>query len=155
MKWDKYMRLAQGEKVLDNPQLLRKAVKKEAKEKAKKAAAWQARNSATAEKQQAAQQRCAPCAPVLGLALPRACARGAVLVPMCFVCDRVRRARGGARGKLNASETNSSPPRCRRQANLQKRVDSKKAGKVAKREKKLLRPGFEGRTERLPKMPGS
>lgn len=58
MKWDKYMKLAQGEKVLDNPQLLRKAVKKEAKEKAKKAAAWKARNAATAEKQQAAQQRC-------------------------------------------------------------------------------------------------
>lgn len=45
--------------------------------------------------------------------------------------------------------------RCSRQKNLQQRVDSKKAGKVAKREKKLMRPGFEGRTERLPKMPGS
>jgi hypothetical protein len=57
VSWDKYMKLAQGEKVLDNPQLLRKAVKKEGKDKAKRLAAWQARTQAVAEKQQAQQQQ--------------------------------------------------------------------------------------------------
>jgi Surfeit locus protein 6 len=54
------MKLAKGDKVLDNPQLLRKSVKKESKERAKKAAAWQARNQATATKQAAQQQKCGP-----------------------------------------------------------------------------------------------
>ena len=63
--WDKYMRLAQGDKVLDNPQLLRKALKKDGKVKAKKASAWQARNQATAERQQARQNKCATASLVL------------------------------------------------------------------------------------------
>lgn len=57
VSWDKYMKLAQGEKVLDNPQLLRKALKKEGKDKAKRAAAWQTRTQAVADKQQAQQQQ--------------------------------------------------------------------------------------------------
>jgi hypothetical protein len=44
---------------------------------------------------------------------------------------------------------------CRRESNLQKRVDSKKATKLARREKKLMRPGFEGRTATLPKLPST
>jgi hypothetical protein len=52
------MKLAQGERVLDDPRLLRKAVKKESKEKAKKAKAWQARNQTVAIKQRAQQSKC-------------------------------------------------------------------------------------------------
>ena len=37
------------------------------------------------------------------------------------------------------------PTCCRRQDNLQGRADTKKAHKVEKREKKLMRAGFEGR----------
>ena len=36
---------------------------------------------------------------------------------------------------------------CRRNANLQRRVDKKVETKKAKREKKLMRPGFEGRRD--------
>jgi hypothetical protein len=56
--WDKYTKLAQGERVLDNPRLLRKALKRDSKEKAKKAAAWQARHQAVADKQRASQIKC-------------------------------------------------------------------------------------------------
>ncbi len=37
------------------------------------------------------------------------------------------------------------PRNCRRQENLQGRADTKKAKRVDKREKKLMRAGFEGR----------
>ena len=40
-------------------------------------------------------------------------------------------------------------PLCRRQSNLQKKVDQKKARKQQKREKRFLGAGFEGRTSGL------
>ena len=53
------MKLAKGDRVLDDPKLLRRSLKKEKKAKAKKAEAWQARNEATVERQRAAQDKCA------------------------------------------------------------------------------------------------
>lgn len=87
--WGGSLKRAQGEKVLDDPRLLRKSMKKEAKLKKKKAAAWAERQ----EKQKEAQV---------------------------------------------AKQT-------KRKANLQGRIDAKKEAKKARREKKLLRAGFEGR----------
>jgi hypothetical protein len=87
--WGASLKRAQGQKVLDDPRLLKRSIKKEAKLRKKKAAAWAERQ----EKQKEAQ---------------------------------------------TAKQT-------KRKANLQGRIDAKKDAKKARREKKLLRAGFEGR----------
>jgi hypothetical protein len=87
--WAAAMERARGNKVLDDPKLLRKSIKREAKGKAKSAAAW---------KERASKQR----------------------------------------AEVGAKQD-------RRRANLQGRVDAKVEAKKAKREKRLLRAGFEGR----------
>lgn len=87
--WKAALARAHGEKVLDDPKLLRKSLKKEAKLKDKKAKIWADRQEQVQEKQSSKQQK--------------------------------------------------------RKANLQSRVDAKKAAKKERREKKLLRAGFEGR----------
>ncbi|KAH7618408.1 hypothetical protein NADE_000601 [Nannochloris sp. 'desiccata'] len=87
--WGAALKRAQGEKVFDDPKLLRKSMKKEAKMKQKKSKVWNERLEKQKEGQEAKQAK--------------------------------------------------------RRTNLQRRVDAKKEAKKAKREKKLLRAGFEGR----------
>lgn len=87
--WKAALARAHGEKVLDDPKLLRKSLKKEAKLKDKKAKIWADRQEQVKEKQSSKQQK--------------------------------------------------------RKENLQARIDAKKAAKKERREKKLLRAGFEGR----------
>jgi len=87
--WGAALKRAQGEKVFDDPKLLRKSMKKEAKMKEKKSKVWNERLEKQKEGQEAKQAK--------------------------------------------------------RRTNLQRRVDAKKEAKKAKREKKLLRAGFEGR----------
>ena len=55
--WGAALARASGEKVLDDPKLLRKSLKKESKLKAKKAQAWQERLGKQEEQQQARQQK--------------------------------------------------------------------------------------------------
>lgn len=55
--WGAALARASGEKVLDDPRLLRRSMKKEAKLKSKKAAAWQERISKQKEQQQAKQEK--------------------------------------------------------------------------------------------------
>eukprot|EP00892_Ulva_mutabilis_P008509 jgi/Ulvmu1/602/UM001_0610.1 len=55
--WKKMMDLAKGEKILDDPMRLRKSIKKEVKDKQKKAAVWQERNEAMQKKQVQRQER--------------------------------------------------------------------------------------------------
>jgi hypothetical protein len=87
--WGAALKRAQGEKVFDDPKLLRKSMKKEAKLKQKKSKVWNERLEKQKEGQEAKQAK--------------------------------------------------------RRTNLQRRVDAKKEMKKVKREKKLLRAGFEGR----------
>jgi hypothetical protein len=87
--WKAALARAHGEKVLDDPKLLRKSLKKEVKLKDKKAKIWADRQEQVKEKQSSKQQK--------------------------------------------------------RKENLQARIDAKKAAKKERREKKLLRAGFEGR----------
>lgn len=89
--WRSALARAKGEKVLDDPKLLRKSLKKEHKQRVKSAKAWQERSQQQQEAQKAKQNR--------------------------------------------------------RQENLQSRRQTKLDNKKAKREKKLLRPGFEGRKD--------
>lgn len=96
--WDAALKRAQGDKVLDDPRLLRKSIKKETKLKQKKTAAWEDRAKKVKEEQEARQNK--------------------------------------------------------RRTNLQRRVDAKKDAKKAKREKKLLRAGFEGRKSGFIATPG-
>ena len=56
--WKKMLKLAQGEKILDNPQMLRKSIKKEGKLKAKKQEAWANRTDAMKMTQGKTQQKC-------------------------------------------------------------------------------------------------
>ena len=55
--WGAALARASGEKVLDDPKLLRKSLKKETKLKAKKSQAWQERLGKQEEQQQARQQK--------------------------------------------------------------------------------------------------
>jgi len=87
--WKAALARAHGEKVLDDPKLLRKSLKKQAKVKDKKAKIWADRQEQMKEKQSSRQQK--------------------------------------------------------RKENLQARIDAKKSAKKERREKKLLRAGFEGR----------
>ncbi|KAL3154963.1 hypothetical protein ABBQ38_011491 [Trebouxia sp. C0009 RCD-2024] len=87
--WKSALARARGEKVLDDPKLLRKSLKKDAKLKEKKSKAWKQRQGEQKQAQAKKQKK--------------------------------------------------------RQDNLQGRADTKKAHKVEKREKKLMRAGFEGR----------
>jgi hypothetical protein len=87
--WGAALKRAQGEKVFDDPKLLRKSLKKEAKMKQKKSKVWN---------------------------------------------ERLEKQKEGQEAKQN-----------KRRTNLQRRVDAKKEAKKVKREKKLLRAGFEGR----------
>jgi hypothetical protein len=87
--WKAALARAHGEKVLDDPKLLKKSIKKEAKLKDKKTKAWNERMEKVKEKQSQRQQK--------------------------------------------------------RKDNLQSRIDAKKSAKKERREKKLLRAGFEGR----------
>ena len=96
--WGAAFKRAQGEKVLDDPKLLRKSLKKDAKLKQKKTQAWAERTEKQKEDQAAKQDK--------------------------------------------------------RRTNLQRRVDAKKDAKKAKREKKLLRAGFEGRKQGFIATPG-
>jgi hypothetical protein len=87
--WGSAVARAQGDKVLDDPRLLRKSLKKEGKVKKKAAAAWQ--------------------------------------------------------GRVDKQRQDQSERQARRKGNLQARITQKKDKKKARREKKLLRAGFEGR----------
>ena len=87
--WEAALARASGEKVLDDPRLLAKSLKREAKEKAKRSAAWAERKK--------------------------------------------------------VADGSSTERQARREANLASRTADKMARKKARREKKLLRPGFEGR----------
>ena len=87
--WKAALARAHGEKVLDDPRLLKKSIKKEAKLKDKKTKAWNERMEMVKEKQSQRQQK--------------------------------------------------------RKDNLQSRIDAKKNAKKERRERKLLRAGFEGR----------
>lgn len=87
--WKAALARAHGEKVLDDPRLLKKSIKKESKLKEKKTKAWNERMEKVKEKQNQRQQK--------------------------------------------------------RKDNLQQRIDAKRDRKREKREKKLLRAGFEGR----------
>lgn len=89
--WKSAAARAQGEKVLDDPRLLKKSMKKEAKLKKKKGQAWMERQAKQKEAQDARQSK--------------------------------------------------------RRENIQARITGKKDSKKAKREKKLLRAGFEGRKQ--------
>ncbi|PRW58169.1 surfeit locus 6-like protein [Chlorella sorokiniana] len=55
--WGAALQRAKGDKVLDDPRLLKRSLKKEAKLKAKKAQVWQERLKAQSEQQQAKQQK--------------------------------------------------------------------------------------------------
>mmetsp|Transcript_31557 Transcript_31557/g.80879 ORF Transcript_31557/g.80879 Transcript_31557/m.80879 type:complete len:364 (+) Transcript_31557:65-1156(+) len=87
--WKSALARAQGERVLDDPKLLRRSLKKETKQKAKSRDAWQERTRKETEKKDATQKK--------------------------------------------------------RKDNLKRRADAKIQKKKDKRDKKLLRPGFEGR----------
>jgi len=87
--WKAALARAHGEKVLDDPKLLKKSIKKDEKIREKKSQAWAERTEKVKEKQNQRQQK--------------------------------------------------------RRDNIQARIDSKKASKKERREKKLLRAGFEGR----------
>lgn len=87
--WKSAIARAQGERVLDDPKLLRKSIKKEGKLKAKSRDAWKERTKKEEEKKDAKQKK--------------------------------------------------------RKDNLKRRSDAKIQKKKDKRDKKLLRPGFEGR----------
>jgi len=87
--WSVAMARARGEKVLDDPKLLRRSLKKEKRAKDKSRSAWEERKQKEVEQKEAKQQK--------------------------------------------------------RRENLKKRADSKIQKKKDKRDKKLLRPGFEGR----------
>lgn len=87
--WKAALARSKGDKVLDDPRLLKKSIKKDARVKVKSAKAWTDRNKAQAGQQEAKQQR--------------------------------------------------------RRENIGARVTAKADKKKAKREKKLLRAGFEGR----------
>lgn len=56
--WQAALQRARGEKVLDDPKLLRRSLKREGKSKQKSAAKWAARQSAAAEAQEARQSKC-------------------------------------------------------------------------------------------------
>lgn len=129
--WKKMMELAKGEKILDDPTRLRKSIKKEAKDKQKKAREWKERNDATQKKKVQRQERCA---------------LGTFRVPTCGVPLRNPPTCGQCKGR---SEWGDGECFCRRTANLQQRVDKKQAKKKAKREAKFLGAGFEGRTPAL------
>lgn len=58
--WKKVMHLAKGEKILDDPNRLRRSIKKEAKDKQKKAKEWQERNDAVQKKKVQRQEKYAP-----------------------------------------------------------------------------------------------
>lgn len=87
--WKAALARAHGEKVLDDPRLLKKSIKKDVKLKEKKTKAWNERMEKVKEKQNQRQQK--------------------------------------------------------RKDNLQRRIDVKREKKKERREKKLLRAGFEGR----------
>jgi hypothetical protein len=87
--WGAALKRARGEKVYDDPKLLKKSIKKEAKIKRKKAAAWAEREAKQRETIQSRQTE--------------------------------------------------------RKSNIQNKIRAKKDAKKARREKKLLRAGFEGR----------
>ncbi|KAK9807529.1 hypothetical protein WJX72_001705 [[Myrmecia] bisecta] len=89
--WQAAMSRAKGEKVLDDPKLLRRSLKKEAKLKQKKTAAWQ--------------------------------------------------------GRLQKQKQDQAAKQSKRTENLAARAQAKAEKKKLKREKKLLRAGFEGRKE--------
>lgn len=89
--WGSALSRAKGEKILDDPKLLRKSLKKEQKVKEKKAGAWKERKQYEKKQGKEKQQK--------------------------------------------------------RSKNLQARVTQVKEKKIKKREKKLLRPGFEGRRD--------
>jgi isoaspartyl peptidase/L-asparaginase-like protein (Ntn-hydrolase superfamily) len=59
--WRNALARAQGEKVLDDPKLLRKSIKKEEKQKVKSAKAWQERTAQQEQRQKAKQNKCDPC----------------------------------------------------------------------------------------------
>jgi hypothetical protein len=87
--WGAALARASGEKVLDDPKLLRKSIKRAAALKAHRTAAWADRLAATTERMEAQQAK--------------------------------------------------------RKEHLQQRTDEKVAKRIERREKKLERPGFEGR----------
>eukprot|EP00854_Cymbomonas_tetramitiformis_P011978 gene11978-14151_t len=89
--WSAAEKRAQGEKVLDDPKMLRKTLKREAKIKKKSSDAWEKRVALQKETTDAKQKK--------------------------------------------------------RKDNLQSKKNQTKEKRIAKREKKLMRPGFEGRKE--------
>jgi hypothetical protein len=85
LAWQAALSRAQGERVLDDPKLLRRSIKREAKAKQKSAKKWQERVGAQQEAKQARQDRCA-----LG-------------------GGSWKRARGGERGRLPQLQPAPSP----------------------------------------------
>jgi hypothetical protein len=55
--WRAALARASGERVLDDPKLLRRSIKREAQDKARKAKRWAERNSAQQEQQKARQDK--------------------------------------------------------------------------------------------------
>jgi hypothetical protein len=55
------MKLAKGEKVLDDPRLLKRSLKRMQKEKQKSKEGWKARTDAVRKKQADRQEKYAPC----------------------------------------------------------------------------------------------
>jgi hypothetical protein len=55
--WRAALARASGERVLDDPKLLRRSLKREAQDKARKAKRWAERNSAQQEQQKARQDK--------------------------------------------------------------------------------------------------
>lgn len=81
--WKKVMHLAKGEKILDDPNRLRRSIKKEAKDKQKKAKEWQERNDAVQKKKVQRQEKYAPNASLwLHFAFQ---ASGGLVVRSCFL----------------------------------------------------------------------
>lgn len=57
--WPKMMKLAKGEKVLDDPKLLKRSLKRMQKDKQKSKEGWKVRTDAVRKKQADRQEKCA------------------------------------------------------------------------------------------------
>lgn len=71
--WNKVMHLAKGDKVLDDPTRLRRSIKKETKDKQKKAREWQERNEAVQKKKVKRQEKCVLCSRLTPIAQMMRC----------------------------------------------------------------------------------
>ncbi|KAJ0667001.1 putative ribosomal RNA-processing protein 14/surfeit locus protein [Helianthus annuus] len=60
---------------------------------------------------------------------------------------RREKSAGKWKDKVETQEKMKEEKQAKRRGNIEERANQKKARKIAKREKKLMRPGFEGRKE--------